>query len=390
MPLKIVRARAAAEMFRDQVFRAQWTRLYQECPWATAAQSPAFATCWYEAYKERYSLLLVCEFSTSNALTGFLPLALSPAGHAVFPGAHQAEYKGWLARPSNGSSFFEAALKALSGQTGIGALSFRYLPYGIPVDGVGASSGSPWICELVTHKRPIVRLAGAGDVAQYIREKTNKTIRYKFNRLKRIGNLRLERIRECEVLIPIFDRLIDWYEMRQELAHGKRPFQTDKIKKPWHLCLLQEGLLHVTLLKAGQEVVSALFGLSDGKTYSSMMPMFAPEFTSYSPVALHHLLLVQQLHAEGYLVLDLTPGPDPFKENFASEYEDVQVLSVYFKRSAWIKAKLRQQTQGIAKGILSVIGIEPSSVARVLPRIQAFLRSKRPSSRQSPHMPEPV
>jgi CelD/BcsL family acetyltransferase involved in cellulose biosynthesis len=227
-------------------------------------------------------------------------------------------------------------------------------------------------------------------VAQYIGQKTNKTIRYKYNRLKRIGNVHLERIRECEELSPIFDQLIDWYEMRQELAHGKRPFQADKIKKPWHLCLLKEGLLHVTLLKAGQKVVSALFGLSDGKTYSSMMPMFAPEFTSYSPVALHHLLLVQQLHAEGYLVLDLTPGPDPFKENFASEYEDVQVLSVYFKRSAWIKAKLRQQTQGIAKGILSVIGIEPSSVARVLPRIQAFLRSKRPSSRQSPHMPEPV
>jgi CelD/BcsL family acetyltransferase involved in cellulose biosynthesis len=390
MPLKIVRGRAAVEALKDQGFRAQWVRLYRECPWATAAQSPAFTTCWYEAYKERYSLLLVCEFSASNELIGFLPLALSPSGRAVFPGAHQAEYKGWLALPSNGGSFFEASLKALSGQTQIGALSFRYLPRGVPIEGIGAASRSRWICELGTHKRPIVRLASAADVAEYIRQKTNKTIRYKYNRLKRIGNVRLERIRECEQLAPIFDRLIEWYEMRQEAAHGKRPFQTDKNKKPWHLCLLQEGLLHVTLLKAGQEVVSALFGLSDGKTYSSMMPMFAPEYAHYSPIALHHLLLVQQLHTEGYSVLDLTPGLDPFKENFASEYEDVHVLSVYFKHSQWIKAKFRQRSEAIAKGILSVIGIEPSSLARTLPRIQAFLRLRRPPSGQSPHMPEPV
>jgi hypothetical protein len=177
------------------------------------------------------------------------------------------------------------------------------------------------------------------------------------------------------------------------MAHGKRPFQADKNKKAWHLSLLKDGLLHITLLKTSQEVVSAIFGLSDGKTYSLMMSMFAPNYARLSPVALHHLLLVERLHAEGYSILDLTPGPDSFKERFAGAYEDVRALSVYFKRREWIKAKVLQQSEVIARGLLSAVGMTPGSLARTLSRGQALLRTllrlKRPG-RESPHMPEPV
>jgi CelD/BcsL family acetyltransferase involved in cellulose biosynthesis len=398
MALKIVRGKEAAETLRNEGFRSKWGQLYQECPWATAAQSPAFVTSWYEAYKQQYSLVLVCEFSASGAMTGFLPLALNGSGRAELPGAHQADYKSWLALASNGKSFLEASLKLLSRETEIGALLFRYLPSGAPVGGGGASSGSPWICEMESHTRPIVRLGSGAEVREYVRRKTNKIIKNRWNRLKRIGNVRLERIAGSEELVPIFDQLIDWYEIRQEMAHGKRPFQADKNKKKWHLELLKEGLLHLTLLKAGQEVLSAIFGLSDGKTYSMMMPVFNPEYAHYSPIALHHLMLVERLHTEGFSVLDLTPGSDPFKERFAAEYEDLNVLSIYLKQREWIKAKVRQRSEAIAKGMLSALGIAPSSVVRTLPRAQEFLgvflrafpRSKRRSSRQSPHIPEPV
>jgi CelD/BcsL family acetyltransferase involved in cellulose biosynthesis len=154
--------------------------------------------------------------------------------------------------------------------------------------------------------------------------------------------------------------------------------------------LLREGILHVTLLKAGPEVVSAVFGLSDGKTYSLMMSMFAPESARYSPIALHHLMLVERLDAEGYSVLDLTPGPDSFKERFAGAYEDVQVLSIYFKQREWMKAKLRQRSKAIAKETLSALGIAPESASRNLLRVLAFLRLKRPPRNESSHLPEPV
>jgi len=396
MPLKVARATEAEEMLRDEAFRAAWLRLYKGCPWATAAQSPGFAISWYEAYKEQYSPLLICELSESNALIGLLAVALGPTGQAVLPGDHQAEYKGWLALPSNGKSFLKASLRALSQETEAGALLFRYLPCGTPVEGAGRALGFPWICEIESQRRPIVRLSSATEVAEYVRRKTNKIIKNRWNRLRRIGEVRLEQIREGQEFVPMFDQLIDWYEMRQEMAHGKRPFQADKNKKSWHLELLKEGVLHVTLLKAGQQVLSALFGLSDGKTYSIMMPVFNPEYAHYSPIALHHLLLVARLQAEGYAILDLTAGSDPFKERFADEYEELKVLSVYFKQREWIKAKIRQRSRAFAKGMLSAVGIAPSSVVRTLPRVQAFLgtflkalpKLKRGSSRPSPALPE--
>jgi CelD/BcsL family acetyltransferase involved in cellulose biosynthesis len=389
MPLKTARSVEAAKLLRDQNFRWQWLRLYEECPWATAAQSPAFVCSWYEAYQEEYSPFLVCQLSASNELVGFLPVAVGLNGQAVLPGAHQAEYKGWLALPCNGTAFFAESLRVLSRETKIRTLVFRYLSPGAPVDGVRVAS-LPWVCEVETHRRPVVPLGNAAGVAEYLREKTNKTLKNSLNRLKRSGELRLQQIRETQELVPIFDQLIDWYEHRQTMAHGKRPFHDDRNKKIWHLYLLREGVLHVTLLKAGPEVVSAVFGLSDGKTYTLMMSMFSPEYARYSPVALHHLMLVERLSAEGYSVLDLTPGPDPFKARFAGAYDDVRALSIYFRQSEWVKAKFRHQSMVIARGTLSALGITPESAGRNLQRALAFLRLKRPPRSESSHMPEMV
>jgi CelD/BcsL family acetyltransferase involved in cellulose biosynthesis len=375
MPFKMAQGKEAREMLKNERFRAEWLRLYRECPWATVAQSPAFVTLWYATYRE-YRPLLVCEFSASQGMIGLLPLAMHPSGRAVLPGARQAEYQSWLALPTNGKSFLEASLKLLSRKTAIGALSFRYLPAGVPLERADSLSTLPWTCELELHSRPIVRLTDAAEVGQYLRQKANSTIRNSWNRLKRMGNVRLEQIREAETLEAIFDQLIEWYDTRQEMAHGKKPFQMDKNKKLWHLRLLQEGLLHLTLLKVGEEIVSAIFGVSDGKTYSVMMPVFSPLYGRYSPIAIHHLSLVEQLHADGHAVLDLTPGPDAFKERFAGAYETVSVLSIYFKQRAWFKAKFRQQSQAFTKGMLSALRIAPSTVVRTLPRIHALLKWK--------------
>lgn len=380
MPLKLARGTEAAEMLGSQDFRSQWLELYRACPWATAVQHPGFACSWYEVY-EQYAPVLIGEFSDTNALTGLLALAVDRSGDAIIPGGRQAEYKSWLALPQHGGQFLSAALALLSREMKVGTLLFRYLPSEAPLDGVLASA-APWTCERETFPRPIVRLGNAAEVAEYLARKTNSTLRNSRNRLKKLGGLRLEQIRETDELVSIFDQLIQWYDARQEAAHGKRPFQTDRHKKEWHLRLLKEGLLHLTLLKVGQELVSALFGLSDGKTYSVMMPVFAPACAQYSPMALHHLMLVEQLRTEGYSLLDLTPGPDAFKDRFVGAYDSVQALSIYFTQREWLKAKIRRQARDGAKRLLSSFGIAPTSLARYLPHIQSvFRRKKAPRAR---------
>ena len=388
MPLTICRPQEAERLLADDGFRSQWTRLYQSCPWATALQAPRFVASWYEFYCKHYRLLFVCEFSPKKELIGFLPVAVPRnSNRAVFPGAQQAEYKTWLALPSNGGSFPGEALKLLARVTAIGSLSFRYLPPGVPLGGL--PRGGPWILEAEEHTRAVIRLSNAAEVAGYLRQKTNSTLRNSRNRLQRMGDLHLERIREAGALAPIFDRLIDWYDTRQDSAHGKKAFQLDGNKKAWHLRLLQEGLLHVTVLKLGADVISAAFGMADGKTYSLAMPMFSPAHARYSPMALHFLLLVEQLQRDGYLLLDLTPGPDPFKERFGAEYERVSALSIYFKRREWVKAELRRQAAAMIKAALSPLGLAPSSLSRGVQWTRALLRGRKRGEDRSALFPQP-
>jgi len=375
MPIRIIQGKQAQETLRDEAFRSQWERLYEACHWATGLQSPGFVIRWCEAYRDRYSVLLVCEFSSSHDLIGLLPVAIEIAsGRATLPGAHQAEYKTWLALPSNGSSFIEQGLHLLAQETGISSLSFRYVAPGTPLDWVRDARELAWIGEVEKHPRAVIRVGEAVEVADYVKKKNSlKSTKSKWNRLKRLGKVQFEHVVDASELAPIFDQLITYYEIRQEAVHGKRAFQDDPAKKPFHLALLQErNLLHVTLLKVGEEIVSASFGVVYRKTYSLAMSMFSPAYAYCSPVTLHFLLLVEQLHKEGFSVLDLTAGTDPFKERFASDYDSVQVLSLYANRKVWVKQKVRRQGESLARRALHAWGVAPNT-ARL--RLQQFLRT---------------
>jgi len=378
MPLNLRRSQEAEQLLNSESFWTQCGGLYEACPWATALQSPAFVRSWYAFYKQQYEPILICEFSAHGDLMGFLPLARhSASGHTVLAGAHQAEYKSWLALPSNSRSFIDGALRLVARETDIRALSFRYLSPGTPVPERMVTRGLSWISELESHPRPFISLTTPSAAADYIQQKSNSTVRNSRNRLRKMGNLQLDRIQETETLLPIFDELICWYDTRQGTEHGKKAFQHDPNKKNWHLQLLKDRLLHVTILKVGTEIISGVFGMSDGKTYTLAMSMFCPAYARYSPVVVHHLLLVERLQQEGYKVLDLTPGTDPFKERFAAGYDSVNVLSIYLKRGEWFRAKVREHGLAFAKPVLSAFGIAPMSLYQKLERIEILLGLKK-------------
>jgi CelD/BcsL family acetyltransferase involved in cellulose biosynthesis/RimJ/RimL family protein N-acetyltransferase len=364
MTLSLSQGKEAHETIGSPGFQSHWARLHEACPWTTAFQSPGYITAWHEAYKDRYSPLVVSEFSAAGDLIGLISLATeNGSGRLIVAGGHQAEYKAWLALPANGDSFIEAALKLLASETRAGVLSFGYLPPGTPTDWIVRSRGTSWICDLKPHPRPIIPLSVEGDVAAYVqKKKSGKSTRNSWNRLKRIGNLHLEQLREAGQLAPVFDELIAYYDTRQGGTHGKFAFQTDLAKKPFHLALLNvPDLLHVTLLKAGEEIISASFGLTYRKTYSWAMPMFSPFCGADSPTKVHLLMLVEQLHQDGYSVFDLTAGADPFKDRFAASYDSVHSLSLYFSRGKWIKHTIVQGGEALARRALRSLRIAPNS-----------------------------
>jgi CelD/BcsL family acetyltransferase involved in cellulose biosynthesis/RimJ/RimL family protein N-acetyltransferase len=319
---------------------------------------------WQESYRNRYTPLIVFESSSNGDLTGLIPLAVeNRSGRVTLAGGHQAEYQGWLSLPSQGGSFLERALRLLELKTNTGLLCFRYLPPETPVDWIARSGGMPWICKLESHRRPIIRLGSAAEVAEYLqKKKKRKSTRNYWNRLKRYGDLRLERILEPGELALVFDKLIAYHDIRQGGTHGKFAFENDAAKKPFHLALLSvPNLLHVTILKAGHRIISAEFGVSHRGAYCGVFPLFSPFEAANSPMTVHLLMLVEQLHAEGYSILDLTAGSDPFKERFAADYDSVHSLSIYFKRGVWVRQQIRRKGEGLARRILHSLRIAPNS-----------------------------
>jgi CelD/BcsL family acetyltransferase involved in cellulose biosynthesis/RimJ/RimL family protein N-acetyltransferase len=377
---RIIRGTEAEQKLKDAGFLEQWTRLYQECTWASPCQSPGFVTAWHDCYRDRYTPLIVSEVSASGELTGLISLATeTSSGRVTVAGDRQAEYKTWLALPANGSSFIEAALAQLQSETPISALSFRYLPPGTPIDWISKTGKRSWTYELEQHPRPIIPLDDEPALAEYLKKKkSGKSVRNSWNRLKRLGDLQLEQVQNADQLAPIFDQLIAFYDIRQGGSHGKFAFQQDPGKKPFHLAMMRvPGLLHVTLLKAGREILTAQFGVADGKVCSGAMPIINPFYASHSPMQVHLLMLLEKLQQDGYSIFDLTASMDPFKDRFVATFDSVHILSVYFRQR--LKHQIMRSGQDVARRSLRSLGIEPHAALQQFQQLSSVPLGKLPS-----------
>ena len=123
-------------------------------------------------------------------------------------------------------------------------------------------------------------------------------------------------------------------------------------------------MLFRSVLKVGDLVVAAHLGLSDGKVCVLGTPAHSPFHAVHSPGKLQLLMLGVELAAEGFEALDLTPGDDAYKERFATNHDQVHVLTVFLSDRAWQKqsAELKiwaRVTAGlIGKLLIRAVGIE--------------------------------
>jgi CelD/BcsL family acetyltransferase involved in cellulose biosynthesis len=375
------KARGAETLLQDPQFEQQWGVLLSKCPWATAYQTHGFVAAWYESYQDIYTPVLLYELSEQGELRGLLTLAVHKASRKmVVAGAHQAEYQGWLALPGDGNSFIRAALDWIKHNSPTRSLVFKYLPTAAPTDWAIANDHGKWRCSLMTHSRPLIRMDDPGEVARLIQQrKERRTNKYHLNKLKRLGNLRFERLREPRELEPIFDQLINFYDTRQASAHDSAPFLEDPCKKPFHLALLKTpDLLHVTVMHAGDQLISALVGVMGQGMLSLALSIFSPFHADKSPMTWHMLMLLELLQEENLRFFDLTPGLDPFKSEFASSSDIVNTLTVYFSAAQWLKHSAKKFSFRGAHFLLQLIRVQPDFVRRQLQKASSLKRQNLP------------
>lgn len=306
MTVQMLTGHDALQHVGSENFRAKWKALYDSCPWATACQHPDFVLPWYALYGADFLPVVVVDECDDGTLGGLLTLALRPHGKTLTgAGDHQAEYQCWMGAPGAGSGFMTQALRVLRAQFPSADLRLKYLPPGIPLDWTGDKDGAGGLCVLRTHARPLMQI----DAADMSRQRNKKNHRQNYNRLKRVGEVRFERVVEHDRFVSLFDDIRLQYDFRQAAFFRNMPFAHDPLKKPFHIALQKRGLLHTTVLTVGDKLAASHIGLfSKGRAIHLGINTYDPAFAAHSPGNLLLSMLGVHLVEEGVPMLDSRRG----------------------------------------------------------------------------------
>ncbi|WP_332879720.1 GNAT family N-acetyltransferase [Massilia sp. S19_KUP03_FR1] len=368
MTVQLLTGSEALNRINSLDFQSRWLKLYNECSWATAFQHPDFVTAWYGLYCLNFLPVIVFAESDHRSFSGILTLALYADGKKLtVAGAQQAEYQGWIQVKDRGEIFIVKAVQKIRTLFPHADIHLRYLPPGMPLDGLKQLDGHANICSLRTHARPLMKI----DAGAMERQRNKKNYRQNYNRLKRIGEVRFERILSHDDFIRVFDDLCFQYDFRQAAHFWNTPFISDPAKKKFYLALYKKGLLHVSILRVDKQVAASHIGLlTQGRAVHLSITTYNPELALHSPGNLLLAMLGLTMSQEGVPVLDLTPGGDKYKEHFATEYDVVSELTIYCDSRRRFRKELFASLVRFAKKTLQKSGCRAVDFSAAVRRLQ--------------------
>src|SRR5262249_49814659 len=153
----------------------------------------------------------IAGINDDQELVGLFTLAVNTeSGQIVAAGGAQAEYQVWLTEPQYANAFIEAAIERLRAAFPNGSLTLLFMPPNAPVEWIKA--GNRWSdhCHLRRISRGLMEIGDGGRFRETLRKKKQS----KINNLKRLGDLRLERIHDPDKLGAVFDEIVDYQTLR--------------------------------------------------------------------------------------------------------------------------------------------------------------------------------
>jgi hypothetical protein len=143
--------------------------------------------------------------------------------------------------------------------------------------------------------------------------------------------------------------LIPLYDLRQGALTGRLPFRDDTRKETFYRSLLElDDRVHVSGLFVGDEIVAGNIGLCHSGTVEIGVFAYSPIVAAHSPGKLFLLLLAEQLHADGFEAIDLTPSGE-YKERFADLTSPVHTLRVFPSKRAAVTHDLARNARAALK-----------------------------------------
>ncbi|HUP13508.1 MAG TPA: GNAT family N-acetyltransferase [Niastella sp.] len=354
------------KLLEDASFLKDWNNLYTACPWATVFQSPSFVVTWYNTYKPYLPILIKTE--TDGKLTGLLTLAKDKKGLITGAGANQAEYQVWLTSDERDETFITTSLAKLYRFFPANRIQLKYVPANVPLHFTKKHLHWNKRCFVKISPQPVMVI----NDEHFTSELKKKNRREKVNRLKRLGNLKFERITNYNEFSGIFDELAMQSDFRKGAMYNKIAFKTDPCRKPFLLSLFEQNILHVTVLRIDEKIIAANVSIATNRQlHLSGINSFAAALARHSPGIIHFLMLGKLLAEEGAELFDLTPGADGYKEILATDHSVAYTLSIgnkYHRTFSVLQSGLNRYFKKTAV----IAGIKPETLKKAKKNYTAF------------------
>ncbi|HKP13783.1 MAG TPA: GNAT family N-acetyltransferase, partial [Blastocatellia bacterium] len=265
-----------------------------------------------------------------------------------------------------GNRFIEAALDALRGRYPNQSLRLLFLPADAPLEWM--AEGSAWgeACSLRPISHPLMAIGDGAKFRESLRKKSNKS---RLNRLKQMGEVRLQRLTTAEELDAVLDEIYTLTNFRLAAFHRVEvPAQPDTRQRALYLRLMEAPrVVHATLLRAGRQIVAAHVGVYNREQVLLGILAYSPLAGKHSPGKLHVLLLAEELAKEGIETFDLTPGGE-YKDNFATHFETAYVLNIFFNRKSRLRYKATRLAVDAGKKLIGRAGVSPERLKEIIHR----------------------
>jgi CelD/BcsL family acetyltransferase involved in cellulose biosynthesis len=312
------------QLLEDASFQVAWDHLCNICPWTTIFQRSSFVATWYRIYEKEFFPILV-KAENAGKLTGLLTLAAHKNGLITGAGANQAEYQAWLTADAKDEQFIKNALQEVDLFFPGKNIVLKYIPVDVPL---GFTKKDPiWHkrCFVKTSPHPLMII----NDAHLTNELRKKNRREKINRLKRLGELKFERISDYAAFLSVFDEMAIQSDFRKGAMYNKVAFKTDPLRKKFLLSLFEQNNLHVTVIKINDTIIASNASIGGlRQLHLQGLNSFDAAYARYSPGIIHFLMLGKLLAEEGVEVFDLTPGGDAYKDILATDYTEAYTLSI--------------------------------------------------------------
>ncbi len=350
MKIEILTGNEAERLIKDEVFLGEWRELYERCNWGSVYQSEDFVLTWYECYRSKYIPLIVTGVNPEGRLIGLFTMAThSETGKIVVAGDSHAEYQSWLSDSQYGDEFIISALDSLSDKFRGRSLTLLFMLPTVPVKWAVTDQRWSKRCHVRTLPRGLMQVGNGESFKETLRKKKQS----KINRLKRLGNLHLDRINDPEEFGAIFDEMMCYQALRLKAVYKLAELQEDREIRSFYLNLLRRPrMIHAAALRVDDKLVSAQIHMYNREQVLLGRITHSPYFARYSPGELHILMTGIELAKESIPVFDLTPGGD-YKDRYATHYDEVYVITAFFSRAQCIVYNTKRR---IAEGFKSIIG----------------------------------